>query len=360
MKLKTQILGTQTSVVLIEMVDNDHHKSYFSQEESIIENETLGQMILCHQVADGILILDNTMLFSSPQRIQIEIIGEAIVMHFMRSGTAMMQMDTPEYEESMVENTHNIWYASNLNVTLTIPALQEVHYFWIVISPECYSMLINKDWSLHASFSSDIQQKKTAFLSPTAASFSSKIQWVIHEINNGTYEGMMKKMYLEAKIKELLLCQLDSLEQKNQVVGGTHEISDEDRQKLLEAKLILEENFTQAPSLAELSRLISLNEFKLKKGFKACFKTTIKSYVTQLRMEYAKELFKNETSNVGEVAYKCGYKDVSHFSAAFKFFYGLTPASFRKMNLGTKLYLLYWNFFDMLYVELLSMDYGLI
>ena len=116
--------------------------------------------------------------------------------------------------------------------------------------------------------------------------------------------------------------------------------------------LILEANFTDAPSLPELSRAISLNEFKLKKGFKSCFETTVKGYITKLRMECAKDLFKNKASNVGEVAYKCGYKDVSHFSAAFKLFYGFTPISFRKLNKITKLSFFYWSFLDILALDL--------
>ena len=161
-------------------------------------------------------------------------------------------------------------------------------------------------------------------------------------------------MYLEAKIKELLILQLDALAVKPQ--NKQVSIDEEDYNKLLEAKLILEANFTNAPTLPELSRLVSLNEFKLKKGFKACFETTIKGYVTKLRMEYAKNLFKNKDSNVGEVAYKCGYKDVSHFSAAFKFFYGFTPISFRKINFGAKLYLLSWDFLEVLWFDVLSLD----
>ena len=156
-------------------------------------------------------------------------------------------------------------------------------------------------------------------------------------------------MYLEAKIKELLILQLDTLIKKPQ--NKVH-IDEEDFKKLLKAKLILETNFTNAPTLVELSRIISLNEFKLKKGFKACFATTVKSYITKLRMEYAKDLFKNKASNVGEVAYKCGYKDVSHFSAAFKLFYGFTPISFRKLNPSAKFCLLYCDFLEIFSSEL--------
>jgi AraC-like DNA-binding protein len=156
-------------------------------------------------------------------------------------------------------------------------------------------------------------------------------------------------MYLEAKIKELLILQLDTLVKKPLEKAL---INEEDYLKLQKAKLILEANFTNAPSLPELSRAISLNEFKLKKGFKSCFETTVKGYITKLRMEYAKNLFKNKATNVGEVAYRCGYKDVSHFSAAFKLFYGFTPISFRKLDRTTKLSFFYWSFPDILTLDL--------
>ncbi len=358
MKFKSKILGHQEPIILIETGDSYNQKSHFVEEKITLKNGKIEEIRINNLITEGILILDVKMFFSESKIIQTEMIGESVVMNFIFSNNLETHIDQVESEQYSIENTHNILYASKLNATFKIPALEEINCLSIILSPGFYSKLINEDWEIHKKFSKNINQKKTGYLTPKYVPFNSGIQWIIHEIKNCTYEGSMKKMYLEAKIKELLIFQLDSLIEKPQ--NEEQQIGEEDLSKLLKAKLILEKNFTNAPSLSELSRLISLNEFKLKKGFKACFKTTIKSYVTQLRMEYAKDLFKNEVSNVGEVAYKCGYKDVSHFSAAFKFFYGFTPASFRKINWGTKIYLLYWDFFDVLYLDILSLDYCLI
>ena len=139
-------------------------------------------------------------------------------------------------------------------------------------------------------------------------------------------------------------------------ITDTFPLPPADAEKLVWLKDWLDLHFLEELSLAKISRLCLLNEFKLKKGFKACFSTTIKSYVTQLTMEHAKNLFKSKSSNVGEVAYKCGYKDVSHFSAAFKSFYGFTPISFRKINTYTKLHFLFFESIDFFpWVELLSL-----
>lgn len=343
MKFKSKILGHDKPLIAIETLDDYNHKSHFREEKVNIENEKIEEIKICNLITEGILIVDTHMYFSKPQTIQTEMIGEAIVMNFICNSNVEIYTDQLEKNKYSLEHTHNILYVSKLNASFKIPALEKINYLSIILSPEFYSKLINEDWGLHTAFSKNISKKKTGYITPKYVPFTPEIQWIIHEIKNCSYDGAMKKMYLEAKIKELLIMQLDTLIEKPQ---NKIEVGEDEYKKLLKAKAILEETFTKAPSLAELSRLISLNEFKLKKGFKACFETTVKEYVTKLRMEYAKKLFKNKTSNVGEVAYKCGYKDVSHFSASFKFFYGFTPIRFRNMNI--KIQLLYWGFEELL------------
>ncbi|MCI9845189.1 helix-turn-helix domain-containing protein [Flavobacterium pectinovorum] len=341
MKFKSTILGQEEPFLNVE-TGADNQKNHFVEEIVSIHNEELGEITSSNLINDAILIIDIQMHFSSSQTIRTEMVGEAVVLNFICCNNVEAAIDDVESEKYTTENTHNILYTSKLNATFKIPALEEINYLSIILSPNFYSQLINEDWNLHQKFSKNILQKKTGYLTPKYVPFNSEIQWVIHEIKNCKYSGSLKKMYLEAKIKELLILQLESLKRlENKAL-----VDEKDFKKLLEAKRILERNFTNAPTLIELSRLISLNEFKLKKGFKMCFETTVKSYVTKLRMEYAKNLFKSKTSNVSEVAYKCGYKDVSHFSAAFKTFYGFTPISFRKINIFTKLNLLFWELIE--------------
>ena len=341
MRFKSIILGEEEPVINIE-TGTYNQKNCFAEEKVSIKKENLGEISSVNLISEDILIIDIQMCFSAPQTIRTEMAGESVVLNFICCNNVEANIDEVESEKYTTENTHNILYASKLNATFKIPELEQINYLSIILSPDFYSKLINENWDLHQKFSKNILQKKSGYLTPKYVPFNSEIQWAIHEIKNCKYSGSMKKMYLEAKIKELLIFQLESLKE----FEGKAPVDEKDYKKLLEAKRILERNFTNAPSLLELSRLISLNEFKLKKGFKACFETTVKSYVTKLRMEYAKKLFKNKNSNVGEVAYKCGYKDVSHFSAAFKSFYGFTPMDFRKINIFTKLNFLFWEFID--------------
>lgn len=354
MKFKSRILAHKQPITVIETADLYNPKSLFLEDKVSIKNGKTEEISSTALIADGAVVFDIQMKFSTPQTIQSEITGESIVMNFICCNNVETTIDQVESEKYTTENTHNLLYASDFNAVFEIPAMEEISYFTIILSLDYYRNLINEDWELHPKFSGAIGKKKSSYFTPKYAPFNPAIQWVIHEIKNCNFKGVTQKMYLETKIKELLILQLDALVIKHQTEEAA--IDKEDYDKLLEAKLILEANFTNAPTLPELSRLVSLNEFKLKKGFKACFGTTIKGYVTKLRMEYAKNLFKNKDSNVGEVAYKCGYKDVSHFSAAFKIFYGFTPISFRKINFGAKLYLLFWIFLEALSVDVFSLD----
>jgi AraC-like DNA-binding protein len=349
LKFESKILAHEKPFITIETGDFYNQKSHFTEERISVKNGKQEEIKSVNLISEGVLILDIQMYFSTPQTIETNIIGESVVMNFICCNNVEACIDQVETEKYSTENTHNILYTSNFNASFKIPAFEEINYLSIILSLDFYCKLINEEWNLHQKFSKSIIQKKSAYLTPKYVPFNADIQWIIHEIKNCKYKGIIKKMYLEAKIKELLILQIDTLIKKPQ--SKVH-ADDEEFKKLLKAKLILETNFTNAPTLVELSRIVSLNEFKLKKGFKACFATTVKSYVTKLRMEYAKDLFKNKASNVGEVAYKCGYKDVSHFSAAFKLFYGFTPISFRKLNPSAKFCLLYCDFLEIFSSEL--------
>lgn len=322
MKIKSRLLAHQEPIIQIETGDTYCPKNHLTQENINIENTDAEIIKSRHLITDGLILLDTQMYFSTPQTIVFEIDKETIVMNFICCNnveTSIENLDTEKYSR---ENTHNIFYTHNYKATYKIPAFEQINYFSIILSKDFYFNIINEDWELHEKFSKNILLKKSSYLTSKYISFTPAIQWVIHEIKTCNRKGALKKMYIEAKIKELLIHQLETI---ISLTGQKNKIDEDDYNKLVEAKLILDKNYVHAPTLTELSRLISLNEFKLKKGFKACFGTTVKSYIIKLRMEHAKELFQNKSMTVSEAAYKCGYKDVSHFSAAFKNFYGFSP-----------------------------------
>ena len=98
-----------------------------------------------------------------------------------------------------------------------------------------------------------------------------------------------------------------------------------EREKIMEARRIVETTIDKPLTIKELSRKVAMNECYLKKGFKTLTGKTINEYQQELRISKAKELLQQQGQTVSEVAGVLGYSSISHFSTAFKKATGMKP-----------------------------------
>ncbi len=91
---------------------------------------------------------------------------------------------------------------------------------------------------------------------------------------------------------------------------------------------ILREEWAAPPTISSLAKRVGTNECYLKKGFRGQTGMSIGEYIRELRMGRALELLETGRHTVMEVAIAVGYTNPSHFSAAFKKFYGETPSRY--------------------------------
>ncbi|OBX17867.1 hypothetical protein A9995_14495 [Erythrobacter sp. QSSC1-22B] len=92
-----------------------------------------------------------------------------------------------------------------------------------------------------------------------------------------------------------------------------------------DARAWLDEHLDDPPSIIELARLLGINDFKLKRSFKATFGTTIFGYVRQRRMERAADSLYDGLS-VGDAAAAAGYVCPRCFADAFRRHFGKLPS----------------------------------
>lgn len=72
-----------------------------------------------------------------------------------------------------------------------------------------------------------------------------------------------------------------------------------------------------------LARATAMSKTKFKSKFKEILGTTAYQYYLNVKMEKAKSLLENCSIPITEL----GFKSVSHFSQAFKKYFGLSPKS---------------------------------
>ena len=66
--------------------------------------------------------------------------------------------------------------------------------------------------------------------------------------------------------------------------------------------------------------------------FKNTTGKTVKSYITDYRMQQAVRLLRNPTVPVGDIAVRCGYRNGNYFSFRFKEHFGISPTEYREQS----------------------------
>ena len=83
------------------------------------------------------------------------------------------------------------------------------------------------------------------------------------------------------------------------------------------------------PSLGELALLTGLSRTYFSPVFKEVVGMGLQDYLTQARINKAKDLLGNINSTVKQIAYDVGFRDPDHFSRTFKKKTGITPTNWK-------------------------------
>lgn len=153
-------------------------------------------------------------------------------------------------------------------------------------------------------------------------SINAKMRGVIMDIVNCEFEGHLKKLYTKAKIIELLTLQLVQFEE---VPGTLSMLKRTDADKMSLVKDIIIRNPEQSLSLSYLARAVGTNEQYLKRHFKIMFGSTVFNYILSVKMERAKQMLLEGKYKIADIARTSGYKHATHFSNAFKKYFGYSP-----------------------------------
>lgn len=167
---------------------------------------------------------------------------------------------------------------------------------------------------------------------------------IIRQLQSLAYENALTSIYLESKILECIAILINEVTKSsenaftNQINYGNINIGNNRVIKLTSSDIhaiqkahdILEKSYNNPPSIETLSKMVFLNEQKLKAGFSKHYHMSIGEYTNHLKMTVAANLLSTTDLSVEDIAYRVGYNYSANFSKMFKKTYGKTPLSFRK------------------------------
>lgn len=151
------------------------------------------------------------------------------------------------------------------------------------------------------------------------------------QVFTAAYKGAARQLFLEAKALELLSLQISHLVRDSGARAGKP-LNGADVESIRAAGDILINEMQTPPTIAALARRVGTNEFKLKKGFRQVFNTTIFQFLQHHRMAAAREMIVNRNANVSQAADFVGYVNIGHFIACYKKAYGTTPGTHKQSS----------------------------
>ena len=256
---------------------------------------------------------------------------ETININFFQRGRIDSRFAGINHDLNMRPGYHNIVFSPEGKDMSRIARDQEMNMFHISLDRNFFISSIGSDdrWSEH--MLTELHHCRPVSAGSHNREISGYMQNLIDGVRYCNVSGPMRNLLIQSRLLELLALQVD---QFRVAIPALNEMRYDEIEKLYELKKYLDHNFLSDLNLAQLSRICLLNEFKVKKGFKQLFSTTVFGYIRKLRMEYAGNLLKNHSLSIDEVADKLGYEHAQHFSIAFKKFTGVNPSQYQRKSTG--------------------------
>lgn len=100
---------------------------------------------------------------------------------------------------------------------------------------------------------------------------------------------------------------------------------------LKQVKSLLENQWNEWPSLAQLSDSVNVHPVTISSLFNHYYHVTISDFLRILKVEHAIQMIQNSEKPLTEIALECGFSDQSHFTRVFKSKTGFLPARYRRV-----------------------------
>ncbi|HAT61006.1 MAG TPA: hypothetical protein DCS83_00435 [Prevotella sp.] len=253
-------------------------------------------------------------------KVHIHDINDYLEMHFQFNG--MSKTNFQDEEIILQPNSQSIFHITDLisSHELYKDNTLPFSFFEIKISKKVTQDIFPEEMWNEMDFVNPLFTTQNSHIK-SVKPITPQMQFIISDICRNPFKGYMRKSYLEAKVIELFLLQVEShrnIQKEN--------LRKDETDKIIAARDYLDKNYNKKIRIIDLARTMGTNQQTLKKGFKELFGTTIWGYYNNLRMETAKDLLINQEKSIAEVADNIGYKNPQHFTVAFKKKYGILPS----------------------------------
>lgn len=103
--------------------------------------------------------------------------------------------------------------------------------------------------------------------------------------------------------------------------------------KIKTALQYIQENYQENITVSELAELCHFSKAYFMSFFKKNVGIPCVEYIMQFRLKKSAEALKTTDKSIAEIAFDCGYRNLSNFNRHFKSYFGVVPKDFRNNNI---------------------------
>jgi len=282
----------------------------------------IGKMRMKQWIFDGVRMGYSDCLLKKPASFNWEGDMDVITMYYSLKGSVSIGCD-PSRQIVLGNNEQNIFYGKEAGGFMKVDEMR-MKSFIVQFNTEAFLKIAVDGTDSLKYFADQVALNKTCSFSEKALSIDLDVQNAINAIVNCKFNDSLKRVFFLSKAMELLVLQADaharSASQKSSFVK-----SDYDRDRIVFARDYMLQHMDMPPTIPELAKIAGINEFKLKKGYKEIFGTTIFGHLAEARLQMAKEALQEGKKSISAIAFDLGYSSVQHFSVSFRKRFGITP-----------------------------------
>jgi len=248
-----------------------------------------------------------------------ELKKDLIHFYFCMDGKAIFEFG-PHYSREIEGKRNYFFYNPEKNLPFQIQLSPGTRMVFLSISLENLHKLFIHD-TLHFLKPENVNRKFY-----DEREIPASLMVVLNQLFVVNLSEAAEKLYFQGKVLELL--SLYFSEKKGDTESCPFLNDEETVRKIKHAKEYLLKNTETPPGLKELAKIAGLNEYQLKVGFKQIYGNTVYGFLLDHKLDNAHLLLDTGKYKVNEVAYQIGYTNPSHFIAAFKKKFGVTPKKY--------------------------------
>jgi len=93
---------------------------------------------------------------------------------------------------------------------------------------------------------------------------------------------------------------------------------------------VMEANYFYDLNIQDFAKIANRSLSTFKRDFKKHYQTSPGKWITERRLKRAKNMLQTGNKRISQVAFDCGFSNLSHFSRTYKAEYGMSPSVYRK------------------------------